>query len=212
MFNKADIIISELEKMFPNAKAELNYNNGFELLVAVVLSAQTTDIQVNKTTPDLFNKYPTPHDMANASYEDVEKYIKSIGLFRNKARFLVELSKMLVSKYNGVVPNKRSELEKLPGVGRKTANVVISNLYNIPAFAVDTHVERVSKRLGIAKKEDSVLEIERKLEDFFPKNKWLKLHHQMIFFGRYHCTARSPKCLSCPLFDVCVDEIKYQQI
>lgn len=208
MTNKAKTIIDELEKMFPNAKAELDYKNNFELLVAVVLSAQTTDISVNKATPNLFLKYPTPKLMSLASQEDVENLIKSIGLYRTKAKHLIELSKILVNNYGGEVPNKREDLETLPGVGRKTSNVVLANAFNIPALAVDTHVSRVSIRLGLAKKNDNPLQIEQKLYKVFPKEYWIKLHHQLIFFGRYQCLARNPKCYSCPLYEICVFQDK----
>lgn len=203
MTKKAQKIMEVLEQMFPDAKAELNHKNPFELLIAVVLSAQATDISVNRITPALFSKYPTPELLANANLLDLEESLKSIGLYRNKAKHIKHLSYDLVNKYGGNIPSKREDLESLAGVGRKTANVVLSNAFSIPAFAVDTHVSRVSKRLMIAKNTDSVFEIEKKLMKTFPKEKWLKLHHQLIFFGRYHCLARNPKCYECPLYDVC---------
>lgn len=197
-----------LQMMFPHAKVELNYSNHFELLVAVVLSAQTTDVAVNRVTPYLFKQYPTPAHLKDANLNDVESIIQSIGLYRNKAKHIIELAKVIDDTYQGIVPNEREALESLPGVGRKTANVVLSNAFGIPAFAVDTHVSRVAIRLGLAKKTDSVLEIEKKLMKHFPKSEWLKLHHQMIFFGRYHCLAKAPKCYECPLFDLCKSEDK----
>lgn len=208
MTKKASLIIETLEKMFPEAKAELTHNNNFELLVAVVLSAQTTDIAVNKVTPKLFSKYPSSKELSQAKQKDVEEYIKSIGLYRNKARHLIGLAKILEEKYDGQVPNTRKDLESLPGVGRKTANVVLANAFGIPALAVDTHVSRVSMRLGIAKKGSRPYEVEKKLMDFFDKDYWIKLHHQIIFFGRYHCLARNPRCNDCPLYDICVYENK----
>lgn len=206
---KADIISKTLDHMFPHAKVELRYANTFELLVAVVLSAQTTDVAVNRVTPELFLNYPTPHDLKQAPLASVEQIIKSIGLYRNKAKHIVELAKVIDETYGGIVPNDRDQLERLPGVGRKTTNVVLSNAFQVPAFAVDTHVARVSIRLGLANKQDSVFEIEQKLMKHFPESEWLRLHHQMIFFGRYHCHAKQPKCFECPLFDLCVSEIKW---
>lgn len=208
MKKKVNLILDTFEEMFPDARGELDHKNNFELLVAVVLSAQTTDIGVNKVTPKLFEKYPTPFELANAENKDVEKILNSIGLYRNKAKNIINLSKILIEKHDGDVPNTRKELEFLPGVGRKTANVVLSNAFNIPAIAVDTHVSRVSKRLGLASEKDSVLKVEKNLMKYFPKNTWKKVHHQMIFFGRYHCLARSPKCSKCPLLDICVYEDK----
>lgn len=205
---KTEKILHTFETMFPNAKGELDHNNDFELLVAVVLSAQTTDIAVNKVTPKLFEKYKGPYELAIANQEDVEEILKTIGLYRNKAKNIIKLSNIIINNHSGIVPNNRKDLEALPGVGRKTANVVLSNAFNIPAIAVDTHVERVSKRLGLANKEDSLLTVEKKLMDAFPKNLWQKIHHQMIFFGRYHCLARKPKCYSCPLADICLYEEK----
>lgn len=206
--NRVDLISKTLNEMFPHAKVELNYSNTFELLVAVVLSAQTTDISVNRVTPKLFSLYPTPKDLKDAPVETIENVIRSIGLYRNKAKNIKELARVIDETYDGIVPDKREQLESLPGVGRKTTNVVLSNAFNIPAFAVDTHVARISVRLGLAKKSDSVLEIEKKLMRKFPRSEWLRLHHQMIFFGRYHCLAKNPKCYQCPLYDTCQSEDK----
>jgi len=195
--------LDTLNQMFPDAKAELNYSNPFELLIAVVLSAQTTDKAVNKVTEQLFANYPNPLALSEAQLSDVENIIKTIVLYHNKAKNIIALSKELVDKYQGEVPQEREQLESLPGVGRKTTNVVISNAFGIPALAVDTHVARISVRLGLAKATDNVLEIEKKLNRKIPKEHWLKVHHQMIFFGRYHCLAKNPKCQSCPLIDDC---------
>ncbi|MBU1140929.1 MAG: endonuclease III, partial [Firmicutes bacterium] len=206
--SRVEQILSALDQMFPDANVELLHHNHFELLVAVVLSAQTTDVSVNKITPLLFQKYPTPKDMSQAELKDLEELIMSIGLYRNKAKNLKTLALELYSKYNNQVPNTREALESLPGVGRKTANVVLSNAFGIPAFAVDTHVSRVSARLGLAKESDNVLAIEKKLMSQIPIEKWQKVHHQLIFFGRYHCLARNPKCSQCLLFDLCVYQNK----
>lgn len=195
--------LETLNQMFPDAKAELNYKNPFELLIAVVLSAQTTDKAVNKVTEVLFNQYPDALALSKAELSDVESIIKTIGLYHNKAKNIIALSKILVEHHQGEVPQNRTLLESLPGVGRKTTNVVISNAFGIPALAVDTHVARISVRLGLAKQTDTVLQIEQKLNRKIPKEHWLKIHHQMIFFGRYHCLAKNPKCSSCPLFDEC---------
>lgn len=206
--DKAEFIIKTLEELFPDAKAELNYQNDYQLLVAVVLSAQTTDISVNKVTPNLFKNYPSPKELAQATNKDVENLLKTLGLYRNKAKFLIELAKQIETKHQGQVPNNREDLESLAGVGRKTANVVLANAFGIPTLAVDTHVKRVSTRLGIAKKADNPLIVEKKLYKFFPQDKWIKLHHQLIFFGRYNCLARNPYCKNCPFYNICTYEDK----
>jgi len=203
MDSKIKYILEQLDILFPDAKGELDHSNNFELLIAVVLSAQTTDVAVNIVTKDLFSHYPTPNDLANAKLEDVMKLINRIGLYRNKSKNIIELSKILVEKYNGEVPNTREALESLPGVGRKTANVVLSIAFNVPAIAVDTHVARVSKRLGLVDEDDSVLEIEHKLMNLFPKDKWIKLHHQLILYGRYYCPARKSKENKCVFKEFC---------
>ncbi|MGN1277060.1 MAG: endonuclease III [Floccifex sp.] len=199
----ANEILDEIEKIFPNAQCELHHESPFQLLVAVVLSAQTTDVSVNKVTPSLFQAYPTASEMAKANVKDVESYIHSIGLYKNKARSIVALSKALVEQFNEQVPSTYKELMSLPGVGRKTANVVRSVAFDIPSFAVDTHVQRVSKRLGLAKKEDSVEKVEEKLKRKIDRNRWNQGHHDMIFFGRYLCTSRNPKCVQCPFVSFC---------
>ena len=198
-----EYIIESLNKLYPNAECELRHKNNFELLIAVVLSAQTTDASVNKVTPALFAKFPDAKALANAEIDDVIACIKSIGLYQNKSKNIISLSKQLVERFAGEVPSSREELESLDGVGRKTCNVIISNCFDYPAFAVDTHVSRVSKRLMIAKKDDDVLTIEKKLMKFFPKDLWGKLHHQFIFFGRYKCKAKNPDCEDCPFKDNC---------
>lgn len=190
-------------EMFPEAHCELNHSNPFELVVAVALSAQCTDVLVNKVTKTLFEKYKTPEDYLKVSLEELQNDIRSIGLFRNKAKNIQKLSQLLLDEYNGEVPMDRDELTKLPGVGRKTANVVVSVAFGIPAIAVDTHVERVSKRLAICRWKDSVLEVEKTLMKKVPRDEWSVTHHRMIFFGRYHCKAQNPQCPSCPLLDLC---------
>lgn len=208
MNKKSELIVCELQKLYPNAHCELLYNNVFELLCAVCLSAQTTDNSVNKVTPKLFEKYPNAFLLSKAEVSDVERIIKNIGLYRNKAKNLVLMSKMLVSEYGGNVPGSMEELVKLQGVGRKTANVVLGECFNIPTFAVDTHVSRVSKRLGIAKECDDVYDIETKLKKKFPRFLWNRLHHQIIFFGRYKCKAIKPFCDDCPFFIICKEKNK----
>ena len=200
---KADFIITELDKLFPDAHCELVHQSNFELLIAVVLSAQTTDERVNSVTPVLFRKYSDARKLSKAKLSDVEKIIKPIGLYHNKAINIIKIAEKLVSDFDGDVPEKREELESLPGVGRKSANVVLNNCFEVPTFAVDTHVSRVSKRLGIADEEDEVNEIERKLMRFFPEDKWGKLHHQFIFYGRYKCKAKNPDCSDCPFKKIC---------
>ena len=198
-----EYIIENLNRLYPDAHCELNHKDSFELLIAVVLSAQTTDVSVNRVTTALFEKYPDAISLSEASEEDVMRLIHSIGLYKNKSRNIINLAKELVKRFDGEVPSKREELESLPGVGRKTANVVLSNCFDYPAFAVDTHVSRVSKRLMIARKDDDVLTIEKKLMKFFPRNCWSRLHHQFIFFGRYKCKAKNPECTDCPFRDSC---------
>lgn len=196
-------LLDTIAEMFPDARCELNHRNPFELVIAVVLSAQCTDALVNKVTADLFEKYRHPQDYLNVPLGELENDIRSIGLFRNKAKNIRKLCEILLEKYGGEVPRDFDALTELPGVGRKTANVVISNAFGVPAIAVDTHVERVAKRLGAAKKEDSVLEVEKKLMKLVPRDEWTITHHRLIFFGRYHCKAQSPKCDVCPFLDRC---------
>lgn len=200
---KTNRVLDYFEELYPNAHCELVHRNNYELLVAVMLSAQTTDKKVNQVTPILFNKYPDAFTLMNASKEELEECIKVIGLYRNKAKSLKAMAKVLVESYQGEVPNNRKDLESLPGVGRKTANVVLSVGFDVPAFAVDTHVERISKRLGFAKKDDSVSDVERKVCRSIKRSKWNKAHHQFIFFGRYFCKAQSPNCKECKLKDMC---------
>ncbi len=205
MLNKQQIqfCLDTMREMFPKAHCELNHKNPFELVIAVSLSAQCTDALVNKVTASLFDKYKTPEDYLAVSLEELQNDIRSIGLFRNKAKNIRKLCQMLIEEYGGILPQDRDELTKLPGVGRKTANVVVSVAFGIPAIAVDTHVERVSKRLGFCRWKDSVLEVEKTLMKKVPKEEWSVTHHRMIFFGRYHCKAQNPQCEICPLLEVC---------
>ncbi|MFC2948336.1 endonuclease III [Virgibacillus sediminis] len=205
MLNKKQIryCLDTMKEMFPEAKGELNHSNPFELVIAVLLSAQCTDALVNRVTADLFQKYKTPEDYLSVSLEELQHDIKSIGLYRTKAKNIRKLCQVLLDDYNGEVPRTKDELMKLAGVGRKTANVVASIAFNEPAIAVDTHVERVSKRLGICRWKDSVTEVEETLMRKVPRDEWSDTHHRMIFFGRYHCKARNPNCPECPLLDLC---------
>jgi endonuclease-3 len=196
-------VLTEMEKMFPEAHCELNHQNPFELTIAVLLSAQCTDVLVNRVTKELFKKYKRPDDYLAVSLEELEQDIKSIGLFRNKAKNIKKLAYLLMTEYGGEIPKERDQLISLAGVGRKTANVVMSVAFNIPTIAVDTHVERVSKRLGICRLKDSVLEVEMTLMRKIPEKFWSDTHHRLIFFGRYHCKAQSPKCEICPLLHLC---------
>ncbi|GIQ67620.1 endonuclease III [Xylanibacillus composti] len=196
-------ILDTIGEMFPDAHCELNHSNPFELTIAVLLSAQCTDETVNKVTVTLFEKYKSPEDYLAVPLEELEQDIRRIGLYRNKAKNIQALCRILLEQYDGQVPSSHSSLVELPGVGRKTANVVVSNAFGEPAIAVDTHVERVSKRLGLAAWKDSVLEVEKKLMKAVPREEWTLTHHRLIFFGRYHCKAQNPACESCPLLDLC---------
>lgn len=205
LLNKTQIryCLDTMGEMFPEAHCELIHSNPFELVIAVALSAQCTDALVNKVTRKLFQKYKTPQDYLDVPLEELQEDIRSIGLYRNKAKNIQKLCRMLLEEYEGIVPRDRDELTKLPGVGRKTANVVVSVAYDVPAIAVDTHVERVSKRLGFCRWKDSVLEVEKTLMKKVPMDEWSVTHHRMIFFGRYHCKAQNPQCEICPLLDLC---------
>jgi len=201
-----DKIESYLDELFPNPKCELNYNKDYELLIAVVLSAQTTDKRVNNVTEVLFKKYTTLETLKEANINDISKIIREIGTYRKKAVFVKEIARILHEEYNGIVPNNRKALESMPGVGRKTCNVVLSNIYNVPAIAVDTHVSRVSKRLGLVYKKDDVNVIEKKLMRKIKKENWSKRHHQLVLFGRYKCKAQKPECDTCKLFNICKEK------
>ena len=214
MIKKKDIpiVLDYLDELFPKAHCELNYTKDYELLIAIVLSAQTTDIRVNKVTKILFNKYKSLEELSKANLLDIENIIKEIGTFKKKSIFIKEIATRLVNEQNSIVPNDRKYLESLPGVGRKTTNVFLSEYYQVPSIAVDTHVERVSKRLNIAKEKDNVSEVEQKLMKYISKERWIKTHHQLIFFGRYHCRALKPNCQNCKLQELCIFYKKKQKI
>lgn len=196
-------IIQYFEEHVPVAETELHYTNPFELLMAVVLSAQCTDKRVNMVTPKLFEAFPHPEVLANASVEEVFSYIRSISYPNNKAKHLVGLGIMLMEKFNGEVPDNIEDLQKLPGVGRKTANVIVSVIHHAPAMAVDTHVFRVSARLGLTTNAKTPLAAEKQLVKFIPAEKIHIAHHWLILHGRYTCLARSPKCMECGLAQYC---------
>lgn len=195
-------IINLLTSEYPEAKCELNHGTPFQLLIATVLSAQTTDKKVNEVTQDLFLKYPTVQEFLKLSQEELEERIKQIGLYRNKTKNILMLCNQLVKNFNGEVPNGFEELTSLAGVGRKTANVVLANAFNVPTFAVDTHVFRVSNRIGMADS-DNVLETEKQLQKAISKDLWILSHHLLIFHGRRCCTARKPQCERCVIKDCC---------
>lgn len=198
---KMNKVLDYLDNLIPNPKAELKYNKDYEFLIAVMLSAQTTDKGVNKVTNILFNKYKTLEDLSGADIADLEDIIRPIGTYTKKARNVVDIASKL--KDIGYVPNDRNLLESLSGVGRKTTNVVLSTLYNEPYLAVDTHVDRVAKRLGFAKENDDVFTVEKKLTKLIPKDRINRTHHQMLLFGRYYCKSKNPLCDTCGLKDIC---------
>ena len=187
-----------LDELFSEPKCELNYTKDYELLIAIMLSAQSTDKRVNSVTPILFEKYPSLSDLKNADIADLEEIIRSVGSFRKKSLYIKGISRMLDREY----------LESMPGIGRKTTNVFLSEFYNYPAIAVDTHVERVSKRLGLAPKNSDVLKVEKCLQRKFKKELWSKRHLQLVLFGRYHCKAVKPECINCKLQDLCKEKRK----
>ena len=204
MLTKEEIkeAINILLELYPDAKAELNYSSSFELLIATILSAQCTDVQVNKTTEKLFKDYKTPEDYLRLTEEELGEMIRSCGFYKTKSKNILATSKLIVENFNGQVPDTLEELITLPGVGRKTANVVLSNAFGKPAIAVDTHVFRVSNRIGLADSKN-VLDTERDLMDNIDKKTWSKAHHLLIFHGRRICKARKPLCKNCPLTDYC---------
>jgi len=203
--NKTQVyeILDKLEKLYPEAGCELNFNTPFQLLVATMLSAQSTDKSVNKVTDKLFQLYPEVDDFLSLTQAQLEEHIKSIGLYRTKSSNIIRMCKEIKTRFNGKVPDSMEDLLSLPGVGRKTANVVLSNAFGIPAIAVDTHVYRVSNRIGLATAND-VGETEKQLMDAIPMEKWSKAHHLLIWHGRRMCMARNPKCTQCPLKPLCM--------
>ena len=206
---KASSIIEELDKKFPNPKCELEFNNDYELVLSTMLSAQTTDKRVNLVTKDIYKKYNSLEKLSKLSLKEIESLISSIGLYKNKAKYFKEIVKALLP-YNKV-PNDRAFLESIPGVGRKSTNVILSVLYNEPYIAVDTHVTRVSKRFGIAKEKDDVLTIEKKLYKFFKASDYKKVGEQLVLFGRYHCTSKNPNCHECGLYNECQSKDKIKK-
>ncbi len=204
MINK---ILSYLDYLYPDPKCELEYSKDYELLIAIVMSAQTTDKRVNMVNRVLFDKYDSIEKLATADLKEIEEIIKPIGTYKKKSIFIKEIAKKLVEDNIYQIPNNRKYLESLPGVGRKTINVFLAVIYNEASIAVDTHVNRVSKRLNLAKEKDNVLTVEKKLMKKIPKGKWSKVHHQLVFFGRYKCKSIRPLCEDCRLKDIC----KYYQ-
>lgn len=201
--NKKQEIETYLDQILPNVGCELNYNKDYELLIAVMLSAQTTDQSVNKVTRELFSRFDTLGKLNCASLEEIENIIKPLGLYKNKAKNIKNICKSLIENFDGVLPSTVSELTQFSGVGNKTACVVRAEIFNIPEFPVDTHVQRISKRLELANESDNPQDVEKKLKDYFDKNTWIKLHHQFIHFGRNICYARNPKCGECRLQKYC---------
>ena len=200
---KPEILFSYLDEKYPNAHCELVYSKDYEFLIAVMLSAQTTDKSVNQATAVLFKKYKTIEELANADLDDVRFIIRHLGMFQVKAQNVIKIANILVKQYNGKVPNDPEALLAMPGVGNKTKNCVLGELFNEPLLAVDTHMQRVAKRLGIADEKDSVERIEQKYMSFIPKERVVKTNHQIIWFGRYFCKAISPECANCKLKDFC---------
>lgn len=199
---RATETLERLKELYPDARTELDFESPFQLLVATMLSAQATDVSVNLATPALFRAYPDAQTMSRTDPEEIEPYIRTIGLFRTKARSLVVTARALVELHGGEVPGTIEELTKLRGVGRKTANVVVSNAFGVPAIAVDTHVGRLARRLGFSKHADPD-KVEADLQDLFPPEQWVFLHHALILHGRRVCSARAPRCSECLLCQVC---------
>ena len=200
---RIELIEEYLEELLPNPKCEINYSKDYELLISVMLSAQTTDKRVNEVTKEMWSKYPTLESLKNADIKELKSILRPLGNYNKKADYTKEIATTLVDKYNGIMPRNRNKLESLAGVGRKTVNVVFSELNIEPEIAVDTHVERVSKRLTLAKLDDNVLEVEKHLRRIFKRVNWNKRHLQLVLFGRYYCKAISPMCESCKLKEIC---------
>lgn len=200
------LLFSYLDELFPDAHCELNYSNQYELLLAIMLSAQTTDKAVNKATAILFKHYPTLLDLKNADIKDIEKDISFIGMYHNKARNIKEIATVLIDKYDGIIPHDAKLLTSLPGVGNKTKNCFLAEAYNEPYLAVDTHVQRISKRLKLVKETDNVETIEKKLLKFIPSERLIKTNHQIIWFGRYKCKAIKPDCKNCKIAEYCKEK------
>ncbi len=200
MINKIE---KYLDSLYPNPICELEYSKDYELLLAIVMSAQTTDKRVNIVNKELFKKYNTLEKLSKANIKDIEEIIKPIGTYKKKAVYIKEIASRLIKDNIKKIPNDREYLSTMPGVGRKTINVFLSVIYNEPVVAVDTHVNRVSKRLSLANNDDNVLEVEEKITKIFPKENLSKIHHQLVFFGRYKCKSQKPECTDCKLKDIC---------
>ena len=204
MTKKSYLTVSNyIDSLFPDAKCELFYTQDYELVIAVMLSAQTTDKAVNNVTKSLFKDYPTLKDLDNASLEDIENHIKSLGLYKNKAANIKSIAHKLLTEFNSKVPSDKKLLQTLPGIGNKSAGVIRCEVFKIPDLPVDTHIIRITNRLGIANSKDEPIDIEQKLKKIIPEESWIKSHHQLIHFGRYFCTAKSPKCSECKLRNIC---------
>lgn len=200
---KINITLEFIDSLFPNAKCELFYNQDYELAIAVMLSAQTTDKAVNKVTGVLFLRFPTVESLKNAELGEIEDIIKSIGLYKNKAKNIKDLARVLVDEFDSKLPSDKNELQKLPGIGNKSAGVIRCEVFKIPDLPVDTHIIRITNRLGFANSHDEPIDIEMKLKKLIPEDRWIKTHHQLIHFGRYFCTAKKPQCEACKLRDFC---------
>ncbi len=203
--NKATFkeVSNYLDSLFPDAKCELFYTKDYELAIAVMLSAQTTDKAVNGVTTKLFKDYPTLSSIAKADIADIENHIKSLGLYKNKAKNIIGIAQTIINEFNGQLPSDKNELQKLPGIGNKSAGVIRCEVFKIPDLPVDTHIIRISNRLGVATKKDEPIDIEHKLKKLIPEQSWIKSHHQLIHFGRYFCTAKSPNCEHCQIKKYC---------
>ena len=200
---RMSFISSYVDSLFPNAKCELFYNQDYELAIAVMLSAQTTDKAVNAVTEGLFKEFNSLEKLANADIKDIERHIKKLGLYKNKAKNIQGIAKTLLNDFDGKLPSDKDALQTLPGIGNKSAGVIRIEIFKIPDLPVDTHIIRITNRLGIASKKDEPIDIERKLKKLIPESSWIKTHHQLIHFGRYFCTAKSPKCDGCALREIC---------
>lgn len=204
---KARFIFLEIGKIYPHAKCELVHQTALELMVAIILSAQTTDQSVNRLTQILFQKYRSLDDYIQVPLSELEHDLRHLGLYKNKAKNIQGMATLVQSSYHGEFPADQELLESLPGVGRKTANVFLAEWYHIPRIAVDTHVKRVSSRLGLANSNDTPEKVEKKLMQLYPESDWIQLHHRLIFFGRYFCKAVKPQCKECPLLSVCLKPV-----
>ena len=200
---KIDLLLEFVDSLFPDAECELFYNQDYELAIAVMLSAQTTDKAVNLVTSELFKKYLSLKSLDEAPLNDIENIIKSIGLYKNKARNIKGIAHTLLEDFNGVLPSDKDALQTLPGIGNKSAGVIRCEIFKIPDLPVDTHIIRITNRLGLANKDDSPLDIELKLKRLISEDRWIKTHHQLIHFGRYFCLAKNPHCEDCKLRDIC---------